>query len=103
VSFLTKPVDREDLLRTVSEALAIDGAKRPKHEKLDSIRHRYETLDIRERQVFGGIAEGKLNKQLAPIVGVCERTIKALRAQMMVKMDCATIPELIRAAHLLGL
>ncbi len=103
VDFLTKPVSKDQLLESVAKAISVDIEQRNKRAKLAAIQHRYQSLSERERQVFQGIAEGRLNKQLAPDIGVCERTVKALRAQVMAKMHATTLPELVGIADLLGL
>jgi len=103
VDFLTKPVTRDQLLESVNKAISMDIDRRNKRSQLVMMRLRYQSLNQRERHVFHGIVEGKLNKQLAPEIGVCERTVKALRAQVMTKMHAGTLPKLIEAADLLGL
>jgi FixJ family two-component response regulator len=60
-------------------------------------------LTARERAVFAGVAEGKLNKQVAVEVGACERTIKSERAKMMKKLQLTRLVDVVRAAELVGL
>ena len=62
------------------------------------LRERYARLTAREREVFGLVAKGLLNKQIAAELGTSERTIKAHRAQVMDKMEAASFAELVRAA-----
>lgn len=103
VDFLLKPVTKDQLLESVGRAIAMDIGQRNNRARLETIRRRYQSLSEREQQVFQGMVEGKLNKQLAPVIGVCERTVKALRAQVMTKMHANSLPELVEAADVLGL
>ena len=60
-------------------------------------------LTPRERQVFGLVVRGKLNKQIAHELGATERTIKAHRHQVMEKMKVQSLAELVSIAERLGL
>ena len=61
------------------------------------------TLTPREREVFGLVVRGKLNKQIAHQLGTTERTIKAHRHQVMEKMKARSLAELVASAERLGL
>jgi FixJ family two-component response regulator len=63
------------------------------------LRARYETLTAREREVLAGVVAGKLNKQIAIELGAAERTVKAHRAQVMEKMQAASVAELVLFAN----
>jgi FixJ family two-component response regulator len=103
VDFLTKPVDRHTLLAAVDAALALDTERRAERQELHSLRERYERLTPREREVFGLVVAGKLNKQIAGDIGAAERTVKAHRAQVMEKMEVGSLADLVRVASRLGL
>ncbi len=98
VDFLTKPVSREALLGAVRSALARDAETRAVRVRVQVLRAHYERLTPREREVFAGVVAGKLNKQIAADLGTAERTIKAHRAQVMEKMQVASIAELVHVA-----
>jgi FixJ family two-component response regulator len=98
VDFLTKPVSREALLGAVRTALARDAETRAARARVHALRARYERLTPREREVFTGVVAGKLNKQIAADLGTAERTIKAHRAQVMEKMQVASVAELVHIA-----
>jgi DNA-binding CsgD family transcriptional regulator len=66
------------------------------------MRDRYATLTDIERTIFHGIVGGRLNKQLAVDIAICERTIKTHRARVMSKLQVASIVDLTRAAMTLG-
>ena len=102
VDFLTKPVSREVLLGAVRSAIARDAETRAARGRLRVLRARYELLTPREREVFTGVVAGKLNKQIAADLGTTERTIKAHRAQVIEKMQVASVAELVHAADQLS-
>jgi FixJ family two-component response regulator len=102
VDFLTKPVSRDVLLAAVRTALARDAETRSAHERRHAFRARYEMLTPREREVFAGVVAGKLNKQIAGELGTAERTVKAHRAQVMEKMQVASVAELVHVADQLS-
>jgi FixJ family two-component response regulator len=98
VDFLTKPVDRHALLNAIKNALARDQENRTARAELRNRRANYEALTLRERQVLEGVVAGKLNKEIAAELGTAERTVKAHRAQVMEKMQVASLAELVRVA-----
>jgi FixJ family two-component response regulator len=98
LDFLTKPVSKEALLRTIALALARDTETRSLREKSHETELFYQTLTPRQRTVFEGVVTGKLNKQMAAELGVAERTIKAHRAQVMKKMRVDSVAGLVHLA-----
>jgi FixJ family two-component response regulator len=98
VDFLDKPVKRELLLDAVTRAVERDVAIRERRERASELRARYELLTERERQVFRLVAEGRLNKQIADVVGSSLRTVKSHRARVMEKMQASNAADLVRAA-----
>jgi len=51
------------------------------------ITDRYDTLSEREREVFQLIAEGRVNKEIAEILGLSPSTVETHRARIMEKLD----------------
>jgi FixJ family two-component response regulator len=103
VDFLEKPVDDEALLAAVATALARDAESRRKHDELEELRARVDTLTEREREVWLEVVRGRLNKQIAGDLGIVERTVKAHRARVMEKMRVGSAAELVVIAERLGL
>ncbi len=101
--FLTKPVESKELLGAIERALARQIAAHSDRRKLDDMRMLVAELTPRERQVFGLVVRGKLNKQIAHELGATERTIKAHRHQVMEKMKVQSLAELVSIAERLGL
>ncbi len=102
VNFLTKPVDRDELIGALTEAFAIDAAGRAKWETRHTIAGRMATLTPRERQVLEKVVAGRLNKQIAAELGTVEKTIKVHRSRVMQKMHASSLIQLIEIAKLGG-
>jgi len=103
VDFLTKPVKRDALLSAVRAALAQHEERRAGREREQHVRTRFETLTSREREVFGHVVAGMLNKQIAAELGCSIRTVKIHRARTMAKMQVDSLADLVRAAEMLRL
>jgi len=96
LSFLTKPVNDEDLLRAITAALEKDRIGRESRSELDEIQQRLSALTPREREVLTHVVSGQLNKQIANDLGTVEKTIKVHRARVMEKMKVNSVAELVR-------
>jgi len=103
VDFLTKPVDAQTLLASVSRAFAQDAASRAERSRREQLRVRYERLTPREREVFLHLISGQLNKQVAADLQIAERTIKLHRANILEKLEVDSMAELGRMAVDLGI
>ena len=100
--FLTKPVESEQLLGAIERALVRHVLARGERHRAEEMQALVAALTPRERQVFGLIVRGKLNKQIAYELGTTERTIKAHRHQVMEKMKVQSLAELVSVAERLG-
>jgi len=103
VNFLTKPVDRDELVAALAEALERDAAGRAAWEMRNTVIGRIATLTPRERQVFEKVVAGRLNKQIAAELGTVEKTIKVHRARVMQKLHATSLIQLIEIAKLAGI
>jgi FixJ family two-component response regulator len=103
IDFLTKPIDGTELLDAVERAIARDRLTRIMDAELSELRRRAARLTPRERQVCALVASGRLNKQIAALLGTSEKTVKVHRARVMAKLEVASLPELVRIADRLGL
>lgn len=99
VGFLTKPFSEQDLLNSINEAIEKDRAARIARSDLERLRHSYESLTPREREVFAYVVTGMLNKQIAFELNVTEKTIKAHRGLVMHKMHANSLADLVRIAE----
>jgi FixJ family two-component response regulator len=100
--FLLKPVTSDVLLAAIERAIARHDVSRKFQSELNLLRAHVATLTPRERQVFGLLVQGKLNKQIAFALGPTERTIKAHRHMVMEKMNVRSVAELVLIAERLG-
>jgi len=103
VNFLTKPVDEDELMDALAEAVALDAAGRAQWETRNTVAGRLATLTPRERQVLEKVVAGRLNKQIAAELGTVEKTIKVHRSRVMQKMHAASLIQLIEIAKLAGI
>ena len=102
VDFLTKPFQHRDLLGVMQNALRRDAQLVSAHREREDIRRRLERLTPREREVFGLVIKGLLNKQIAAELGAKEQTVKVHRRRLMEKMDVESVAELVQAAAKAG-
>jgi RNA polymerase sigma factor (sigma-70 family) len=102
VDFLTKPVNDNDLLAAVRNAIEIDRMARQAQVEMDALRQHLASLTPREREVLVHVVAGRLNKQIAADLGTVEKTIKVHRARIMEKMAVRSLADLVRVAERLG-
>src|SRR6185436_5347439 len=102
VGFLSKPLRNQDLLDAIKEGISRDREARQRRDDLAELRGRYESLTAREREVFALVTAGLLNKQIALQLGTTERTVKAHRGAMVLKMEADSVADLVRMADKLG-
>lgn len=88
--FLTKPVDEERLLTTISE-IEQQGALPVSP---DELRSHWEALTPREREILPMVAQGLLNRVIADRLGLSFRTVQAHRQLGMKALGVSTVAEL---------
>jgi FixJ family two-component response regulator len=98
VDFLTKPFRDQELLDAIQHALQRDRAAREQQTEVRELAGRYRSLTNREREVFGFVLSGLLNKQIASEIGASEATVKIHRGNLMQKMQAGSLIELVRMA-----
>jgi two-component system response regulator FixJ len=96
--FLEKPFEDDRLIGMIDAALkkAEPGAK--SEAVTLEIASRIATLSPRERQVMEGLIAGLSNKLIAREYDISPRTIEVYRANVMTKMQAASLSELVRLA-----
>jgi FixJ family two-component response regulator len=103
IEFLTKPVDEQDLLKAIQEAIKRDRRQRQEHVEMRELRERYESLTAREQEVMQQVISGLLNKQIAAELQITEDTVKFHRGHIMRKMRADSLAGLVRMAEKLGI
>ena len=103
VDFLTKPVDREDLLEAIYVSLAKDAENRAQRSEYATIKERIERLTPREYEVMTYVITGMLNKQIAAEMSISEETIKIHRSRLMHKLEIVSVAELVRLCQKAGI
>lgn len=103
MDFLQKPFEDRDLLDAVSLGIEKHRRLQQEQEEMETLRARLDTLTPREREVFGLVVSGMLNKQVAFHLGTTEKTVKVHRARVMEKMGAQSLADLVRFGEKLGI
>jgi FixJ family two-component response regulator len=103
VDFLTKPAKARDLLAAIAAACERQMRARKKKADREVIQSRLAGLTPREKEVFGGVVSGLLNKQIAGQLGISLKTVKLHRSRMMHKMSVRSVADLARLAEFAGI
>jgi len=81
IDFLEKPFDDEVLLASVKGAIERRGDDIKRNAGRTEIESKLAALSNRERDVLGGLAAGRANKQIAFDLGISPRTVEIYRGQ----------------------
>jgi FixJ family two-component response regulator len=103
VDFLTKPLDEDALTRAVDAALARAHVLRKAAEDTAALQALYQSLTPREQELLPLLANGRLNKQAAAVLGITEYTVQVHRGHIMRKMQADSFATLVRQASKLQL
>jgi FixJ family two-component response regulator len=98
IEFLTKPFQKGELLVAIRHGLEADESRREDQAGVSALMSRYEKLTTREREVFDLVTTGLMNKEIAAKLGLSEITVKIHRRQVMIKMEAASLADLVRMA-----
>ncbi len=101
--FLEKPATSEMLIDAISRALHRAASRRDELDRIHTSRARLSSLTPREFEVLRLLVRGKLNKQIAHVLGTSERTVKAHRHNLMEKIGARSLAETVSIAERLGL
>lgn len=101
--FLEKGAPKETLLAAVRRALDRDTRERKKRLRLRELRVLFDALSEREREVLAHVVLGKLNKQIAQVLCIHERTVKLHRTAITTKLGVPSVAELTRLTQEAGI
>lgn len=94
--FLLKPVETERLIQTVSDAIDLDAERRSERADIERVLESWNLLSAREKEVARGVAEGKLNKQIAYDMNISEKTVIAHRGTLCRKLGVRSAADITR-------
>jgi two-component system response regulator FixJ len=98
VDFLEKPFEDDRLISMIDVALKQAGSGARTEAVKADIAARIASLSPRERQIMEGLVAGLSNKLIARDYNISPRTIEVYRANVMTKMQAASLSELVRLA-----
>ncbi|ERT14170.1 response regulator [Photorhabdus temperata subsp. temperata] len=98
--FLTKPIDADLLIETVSNALSFHQKIFKQRQIYEQLKAKFSQLSERENEVMAIILEGKTSKQIAQQLALSPRTIEAHRANIFHKLDIHSLPQLVKEYEL---
>ena len=94
--FLEKPVDDEQLLEALQQAVRRHVDSRERTQADQAARERYQQLSEREKEVVGFIVEGLTNKEIGRALALSPRTVETHRANLFAKLQADSLAQLIR-------
>lgn len=103
INFLQKPIDEEELIKAIDEALSTSEAIVARYNEIDRIRTLIHSLTAREFEIFRYVITGLLNKQIAIELGISEHTIKNHRLKITEKLGVKSVAEMVYMAEKLSI
>ena len=103
VDFLTKPVDKDDLLEAIRISLAKDAEKCTQRAESNFMSEHTKRLTPREYEIMTYVITGMLNKQIAFELNISEETVKIHRGRVMQKLEIVSVAELVRLCEKAGI
>ncbi|CRY57015.1 MULTISPECIES: response regulator transcription factor [Yersinia] len=95
LEFLTKPIDADVLIETISLALEQHEQALAAHRQQKGYQQLFSQLTAREREVAALIIQGETSKQIANVLSLSPRTVEAHRANIFAKLDVNSLALLI--------
>ena len=96
MDFIEKPFGDRDILGLIEDSLAREREQRERRLQEAETARRLADLTQREREVLDLIITGKLNKQIADVLGISIKTVEVHRARVMEKMGANSLAELVQ-------
>ena len=94
--FMTKPVNSEELLNRVEDAMNLSKELQKERNFMQLFEERMNELTERETEVLNKIVKGLSNKQISNKLKNSIRTIELHRARILKKMNASNAIELTR-------
>jgi FixJ family two-component response regulator len=103
VNYLEKPFNEEELLQSVTEAVALSHKMLAENEEFLKAQQLIQKLTPREHEILTFIMTGMLNKQVADKLSIVEHTVKVHRRSICDKLGVKSLPEIIHIAEKAGI
>jgi RNA polymerase sigma factor (sigma-70 family) len=98
VDFLEKPLDHDQLVRAIEDALGRERDRVASRIQQEQRGAHLAALSDREREVMALIVQGLHNREIGDRLGISPRTVEVHKARIMAKLNIGTLAELIRLA-----
>ena len=102
INFLEKPLKKEELLKSVNEALSLSRQLKSEEEEYKKAFQLINSLTHKELEILKYIMSGMLYKQIAYELTIAEQTVKVHRRNICIKLGVKSVPEIIRIAEKAG-
>ena len=103
IDFLTKPVDKNDLLNAIHLSLEKDRENLIQKAESTLIHEKFKMLTPREHEAMTYVITGMLNKQIAGEMDISEETVKIHRGRVMQKLGIVSVAELVYLCNKVGI
>jgi len=103
IDFLTKPVDKNDLMNAIHLSFEKDRENLIQKAESTLIREKIKMLTPREYEVMTYVIKGMLNKQIAGEMIISEETVKIHRGRVKQKLEIVSVAELVYLCHKVGI
>lgn len=94
--FHEKPINNQALLESVQRGLELRNNQLQDVGRTKEVKAAFDNLTPRERDVYGLVADGAMNKQIAYELDISQRTVEVHRAKVMEKMGARNLADLIK-------
>jgi two-component system CheB/CheR fusion protein len=98
LDFIEKPVERDQLVASVKQALALSRQSGENSVARDAAIAHLKDLTRRQKQVMALVLAGHPSKNIAADLGISQRTVENHRAAIMSRTGVHSLPELARLA-----
>ena len=101
--FIEKPIDNDQLLESIRQAIAADEEMRARSRDLAAIQNRVDTLSPTEGEVMALVVKGMTSQEIAQHMHRSIKTIETHRKHIMSKMKAERLAVLVRMVMTLNL
>jgi two-component system response regulator FixJ len=103
IDFIEKPFEKTALLAALEDGFRRLANTGEQNQRGEFARSRLHILTRREHEVLQGLVRGHPNKTIAYDLGISPRTVEIYRANVMTKLEVASLSEALRVAFAAGL